>query len=54
MRRRWKNNNGDILEWDSLHGTVERFNSQGHHLGEYDPISGKRLSPPDPKYMVDP
>ena len=54
MRRRWRDLNGDILEWDSLHGTVERYNSQGRHLGEYDAVSGSRISPANPNYTVAP
>ncbi len=54
LRRRWRDINDDILEWDSLHGTIERYDSLGRHLGEYDPNTGAQLSPQNPKYRVAP
>jgi hypothetical protein len=54
MRRRWKDAGGDILEWDSLHGTVERYNSRGRRLGEFDPNTGMQIAPANPNYKVAP
>lgn len=53
LRPRWRDANGDILEWDARHGRVERYNAQGRHLGEFDPDDGKRLSPADRSRMVE-
>lgn len=53
-RPRWRDANNDILEWDARHGRVERFNARGAHLGEFDPETGERLSPPDPTRKVKP
>ena len=54
LRTRWRDANGDILEWDSRHGRVERYNSRGKHLGEFDAVTGEQLSPPDPTREVEP
>ncbi|AVO58814.1 colicin E3/pyocin S6 family cytotoxin [Pseudomonas chlororaphis] len=49
MRRRWKDRKGRIYEWDSQHGRVEIFNSQGTiHLGEFDPETGEQTKPAKP------
>ena len=53
-RARWRDSNGDILEWDARHGRVERYNARGKHLGEFDPETGEQLSPPDPTRKVEP
>ncbi|WP_277588592.1 colicin E3/pyocin S6 family cytotoxin [Pseudomonas chlororaphis] len=46
MRRRWKDRKGRIYEWDSQHGRVEIFNSQGTiHFGEFDPETGEQTKP---------
>lgn len=47
LRKRWKHRSGEILEWDSRHGALEKFDKHGHHLGEYDPASGRQLKPAD-------
>lgn len=47
-RRRWQDSKGQIYEWDSMHGTVELYNKQGKHLGEFDPVSGKQTQPAIP------
>ncbi|NMH60975.1 colicin E3 [Alteromonas sp. MYP5] len=41
LRKRWKDKKGNIYEWDSQHGTVEKYNKQGKHLGEFDPNTGE-------------
>lgn len=52
-RTRWKDD-GSILEWDSQHGSIERYDSRGRHRGEFDPGTGKQLKPPNPTRWVDP
>jgi hypothetical protein len=52
LRKRWKDSAGNIFEWDSQHGTIEKYNRNGQHLGEFDPISGKQTKPPNPNYKV--
>ncbi|APV41134.1 toxin [Pseudomonas frederiksbergensis] len=42
-RKRWKDRKGRIYEWDSMHGTVEIYDRQGKHLGEFDPETGVQL-----------
>lgn len=32
---------GTIYEWDSRHGTVEKYDKKGNHLGEFDADGGK-------------
>ena len=54
LRKRWKDPDGVFYEWDSRHGTVEKYDSRGNHLGEFDPYTGKRLKPPDPTRRVEP
>ncbi len=54
LRPRWRDGNGDLLEWDFRHGRVERYNARGDHLGEFDHQSGVQLSPPDPGRKVQP
>lgn len=48
LRPRWRDANGDLLEWDFRHGRVERYNSRGEHQGEFDHQSGTLLSPSQP------
>lgn len=48
-RRRWKDGKGRIYEWDSQHGKVEIYNSQGTtYLGEFDPETGEQTKPAIP------
>jgi len=54
MRIRWKDDDGAIYEWDYAHGTVEKYNSRGHHQGEFDPYSGRQLKPASPARRVEP
>lgn len=53
-RRRWKRQDGSILEWDYQHGRVEMYNSHGKHLGEYDPDTGAKIGEADPSRTVEP
>ncbi|MFF7717624.1 colicin E3/pyocin S6 family cytotoxin [Streptomyces sp. NPDC007988] len=54
LRMRWKDPKGDIYEWDSQHGTVEKYNKRGKHLGEYDPNTGTQTKPADKTREVTP
>ena len=53
-RARWESGRDVIFEWDSLHGTLEKYNKRGEHLGEYDPITGDQISGPNPSYRIEP
>jgi hypothetical protein len=52
-RKRWKDKKGQIYEWDSQHGTVEKYDKQGRHLGEYDPETGLETKPAVPGRRVE-
>ena len=52
QRKRWKDQN-HIYEWDSRHGKVEKYTSQGKHLGEFDPNTGEQTKPADPSRRVE-
>ena len=54
LRARWKDERGNIYEWDSLHGTIEKYNRRGKHLGEFDPATGEQLSEADATKTVEP
>lgn len=54
LRKRWKDRGGQIYEWDSLHGRVEKYNKRGKHLGEFDPDDCERLSDAVPGRTVEP
>lgn len=42
-RPRYKNGN-EYLEYDSMHDTVEVYNKNGKHIGEFDHITGNKIS----------
>ena len=48
MRSRWKDKKGRIYEWDSQHGAVEMYDSQGKHLGEFNSETGEQTKPAKP------
>jgi hypothetical protein len=52
-RKRWKDANGRIYEWDSQHGAVEMYDRQGKHLGEYNPETGLQTKPAVPGRKVE-
>jgi hypothetical protein len=55
VRRRWKDPDGTIYEWDYQHGTVEMYDRRGRpHRGEFDPRTGAQIGPPDPRRSVEP
>jgi hypothetical protein len=53
-RKRWKDLDGTIYEWDYRHGTLEAYNPSGAHLGEFDPNTGEQLKDPDPTRRIEP
>jgi hypothetical protein len=52
-RKRWKDKDGNIYEWDSQHGAFEKYDRRGRHQGEYD-TDGKQTKPADPSRKVEP
>jgi hypothetical protein len=54
LRRRWKDADGTIYEWDYRHGRVEKYNADGQHVGEFDPLTGRQLADANPAYRVEP
>jgi hypothetical protein len=54
LRVRWKDSDGQILEWDYQHGAVELYDKRGNHRGEFDPDTGAQLSPADPSRKIEP
>jgi hypothetical protein len=52
-RKRWKDPDGTIFEWDYQHGTVEKYDKRGKHLGEYDQ-NGRKLKGPEPNQRIKP
>ncbi len=54
-RRRWKEPDGTIYEWDYENGRVEKYARRGvPHLGEFDPITGEQTKPPASERKVEP
>ncbi|MGD9617570.1 MAG: colicin E3/pyocin S6 family cytotoxin [Alphaproteobacteria bacterium] len=54
QRRRWIDESGRIFEWDYQHGTVELYDRRGRHIGEFDPVTGRRLKPRDQTRWIEP
>jgi hypothetical protein len=54
LRKRWTDSDGNIYEWDSQHGTLEKYDKRGRHQGEYDPETGGQTKPADSTRKVDP
>jgi Cytotoxic len=54
LRKRWKDEDGNIWEWDSRHGELEKYSPKGKHLGSFDPDTGKQLKPADDTRSVEP
>lgn len=52
-RARWQDEAGNIYEWDGRHGMLEKYDSRGKHLGEYN-IFGNQTKEPDPKRTIEP
>jgi hypothetical protein len=53
-RPRWKDHAGNIYEWDFRHGTIEKYNKRGVHLGEYNADTGMQTKPADPTRKIEP
>ncbi|WBG66892.1 hypothetical protein ELR50_03455 [Pseudomonas citronellolis] len=53
-RKRWKDDEGYIYEWDSAHGAVEKYDRRGRHLGEFNPVTGEKNKDADPVRRVEP
>ncbi|WP_074306445.1 colicin E3/pyocin S6 family cytotoxin [Singulisphaera sp. GP187] len=43
---------GQHFLWDSQHGAWEKYNSNGRHLGEFDPTTGSRTKNADPSRNI--
>jgi Cytotoxic len=54
LRKRWKDKENNIYEWDYQHGSVEKYDRGGRHLGEFHPETGLLLKPADPNRRVEP
>ena len=54
QRARWVDDEGNIYEWDSQHGRVEKYNKRGKHLGEFDPNTGEQTKPAKPDRTTEP
>ncbi|WP_426618203.1 colicin E3/pyocin S6 family cytotoxin [Pseudomonas rustica] len=47
LRKRWTDAKGKrIYEWDSRHGELEMYQSDGAHLGAFDPYTGEQREGP--------
>ncbi|MGG8408213.1 colicin E3/pyocin S6 family cytotoxin [Streptomyces sp. 12297] len=53
LRARWKDAKGNIYEHDRQHDTVEKYDKNGKHLGEYDYNTGEQTKPKDPTRKVE-
>jgi hypothetical protein len=53
LRERWKDRDF-IYEWDAQHGTVDKYNKRGNHIGEFDPNTGQQTKPKDSKRRIEP
>jgi hypothetical protein len=54
VRHRWfDRRSGHIYEWDYQHGRVERYDTRGNHLGEFDPETGVMTKPPNPEQKTE-
>jgi filamentous hemagglutinin len=54
LRERWKDGDGRIYEWDSRHGTLEKYDRTGRHLGEFDPGTAAQLKGPNAARRIEP
>lgn len=54
FRKRWKDSDSNIYEWDYQHGRVEKYNRRGQHLGEFDDVTGHQYGGPVPGRSVEP
>ena len=54
LRKRWKDAEGNIYEWDYQHGSVEKYDRGGRHLGEFHPETAIILKFADPNRRIEP
>jgi RHS repeat-associated protein len=54
LRRRWKDADGKIYEWDSQHGTLEVYDKRGKHLKEINPSTGEETKGKNKDREVEP
>jgi hypothetical protein len=54
IRPRWVDHQGYIYEWDLRHGTIEKYNKRGIHLGEFAHDTGVRTKEADPSRRIEP
>ncbi len=54
LRKRWKDVDGNIWEWDSQHGELEKYSPRGKHLGSFDPDTGEQRNLADDSRTVEP
>ncbi len=54
LRPRWHDRKGNIYEWDRQHGALEKYNSRGNHLGEFNHITGEQTKKADKTRKVEP
>ena len=54
LSKQWKDDRGDLYEWDGLHARLERYDARGKHLGEYDPTTGTQTKPADKTRRIEP
>lgn len=40
-RKRWKDSDGKIYEWDGFHCELEVYDQRGRHLGAINPATGE-------------
>lgn len=50
--RRWSDDDY-LYEWDGLHGRIEKYDKEGHHLGEYDAETGRLTKSAEPGRRID-
>jgi hypothetical protein len=54
LRKRWPDSDGYIYEWDYEKGTVEKYDRNGRHLGEFDADTGRQTGAPVPSRRIEP
>ncbi len=54
LRKRWKDADGNLYEWDYQHGRLEKYTKRGRHLGEFDPETGLQTKLADPSRSIEP
>lgn len=50
---RWRDEDGQMYIWDSLHGEFEVFTKRGRHLGAIDSQTGKLIKDAVPGRKID-